>query len=91
MKKILLLLLFLVTSLTYAQTNGITYQAVIYKPNGDTTPGFNNPNAPLALQQICIQFSIIDNTDQTEYRENITTTTDKFGMVNVLIGHLFWS
>ena len=86
MKKILLLLLFLVTSLTYAQTNGITYQAVIYKPNGDTTPGFNNPNAPLALQQICIQFSIIDNTDQTEYRENITTTTDKFGMVNVLIG-----
>ena len=86
MKKILLLLLFLVTSLTYAQTNGITYQAVIYKPNGDTTPGFNNPNAPLALQQICIQFSIIDNIDQTEYRENITTTTDKFGMVNVLIG-----
>jgi len=86
MKKILLLLLFLVTSLTYAQNNGITYQAVIYKPNGDTTPGFNNTNAPLALQQICIQFSIIDNTDQTEYRENITTTTDKFGMVNVLIG-----
>ncbi|MBP9849799.1 MAG: hypothetical protein KBC58_10215, partial [Flavobacterium sp.] len=85
MKKILILLLFFVTSFFYAQ-NGITYQAVIYKPNGDATPGFNNSNVPLALRNICIQFSIVDNSNQTEYQENITTTTDKFGMVNLLIG-----
>ena len=85
MKKILLILLLFATSLFYAQ-NGITYQAVIYKPNGDATPGFNNTNVPLALRNICIQFSIVDNSNQTEYQENITTTTDKFGMVNLLIG-----
>jgi hypothetical protein len=85
MKKILVLFLFFITSFFYAQ-NGITYQAVIYKPNGDATPGFNNTNVPLALRNICIQFSIIDHNNQTEYQENSTITTDKFGMVNLLIG-----
>uniref|UniRef100_UPI00260CD1BD hypothetical protein n=1 Tax=uncultured Flavobacterium sp. TaxID=165435 RepID=UPI00260CD1BD len=86
MKKILLLFLLSVTPLLHAQTNGITYQAVIYKPNGDANPGVNNTNVPLALKNVCLQFAIVDNSNQSEYVENITTQTDKFGMVNLLIG-----
>ena len=86
MKKILLLFLLSVTPLLQAQTNGITYQAVIYKPNGDAIPGVNNTNVPLALKNVCLQFAIVDNNNQSEYVENITILTDKFGMVNLLIG-----
>ena len=86
MKKILLFFTFLVTSFVFSQTSGITYQAVIYKPNGDALPGVNNNNVPLALKNICIQFTIVDFTNTTEYKENITTTTDKYGMVNLIIG-----
>ena len=86
MKKILLLFLLSVTPLLHAQTNGITYQAVIYKPIGDANPGVNNTNVPLALKNVCLQFTIVDNSNQSEYVENITTQTDKFGMVNLLIG-----
>jgi len=86
MKKILLLFLLSVTPLLHAQTNGITYQAVIYKPIGDANPGVNNTNVPLALKNVCLQFTIVDNSNQSEYVENINTQTDKFGMVNLLIG-----
>ena len=60
-------------TLLQAQTNGITYQAVIYKPNGDAIPGgVNNTNVPLALKNVCLQFAIVDNNNQSEYVENVT-------------------
>ena len=86
MKKIFLLSLFLVTSVFYSQTSGITYQAIIYNPNGETLPGVNNVNAPIANKSVCLKFSIVDFATQTEYQENITTVTDEFGMVNLVIG-----
>ena len=85
MKKILLLLL-LVTNYCFSQTSGITYQAVVYNPNGEQLPGVDNPYAPLTNQNICLQFGIIDNTGSTEYQEQVQVTTDNFGMVNLLIG-----
>jgi hypothetical protein len=86
MKKITLLLLLFVSTVFYAQTNGITYQAIIYMPNGDVIPGVNNTNAPITNKSVCLQFSIVDASSQTEYQETITTTTDEFGMVNLVIG-----
>jgi len=86
MKKITSLLLLFVSTVFYAQSNGITYQAIIYNPNGEVTPGYNNANSPLANKSVCLQFSIIDAASQTEYQEKITTTTDEFGMVNLVIG-----
>ena len=86
MKKITSLLLLFVSTVFYAQSNGITYQAIIYNPNGEVTPGYNNANSPLANTSVCLQFSIIDAASQTEYQEKITTTTDEFGMVNLVIG-----
>lgn len=86
MKKILLFLAFILSTFSFAQTNGITYQAVIYSANGESVPGINNANAPLANRKICLQFSIVDDFSQTEYQEKITVTTDDYGMVNLIIG-----
>jgi hypothetical protein len=86
MKKILTLFILFVTAFICAQNTGITYQAVIYGPNGQQVPGANNQHFILANKTICLQFSIIDQQGQIEYQETIVTTTDKFGMVNLLIG-----
>lgn len=86
MKKIFTLLLLLVASIGLSQNSGITYQAVIYGPNGQQLPGANNQQYILANKTICLRFSIIDQLGNVEYQETIVTTTDKFGMVNLLIG-----
>ena len=86
MKKILATLLLFMSIIGYSQTNGITYQAVIMNPSGEQLPGVNNINAPLANKNICLKFSIIDNNSQSEYIETVQTTTDEFGMVNLVIG-----
>jgi len=86
MKKITLLLLLFVSTAFYAQSTGISYQAIIYNPNGEVIPGYNNSNSPLANKNICLQFTIIDSASLTEYQEKITITTDEYGMVNTVIG-----
>jgi hypothetical protein len=86
MKKILATLLLFMSIIGYSQTNGITYQAVIMNPSGEQLPGVNNTNAPLANKNICLKFSIIDNNSQSEYIETVQTTTDEYGMVNLVIG-----
>jgi hypothetical protein len=86
MKKIVVTLLLFIGLIGYSQTNGITYQAVILNPSGEQLPGVNNTNAPLANKYICLKFSIIDNNSQSEYIETVQTTTDEFGMVNLVIG-----
>jgi hypothetical protein len=85
MKRIFLLLLF-ISSLGFSQSSGITYQAVIYNPNGEELPGVDNPYAPLVNQDICLQFGIVDADGNVEYQEEVQVTTDAFGMVNLLIG-----
>ncbi|WP_396137301.1 beta strand repeat-containing protein, partial [Flavobacterium sp.] len=86
MRKLFYLLAFFCTSFYYAQTNGITYQAVIYLPNGQNIPGQDIQNSPMTNRLVCLQFSLIDDLSQLEYQETIQTTTDEFGMVNLLIG-----
>lgn len=86
MKRIITLLVLLTTSLFYAQTNGITYQAVIYNPTGEILPGNNNSNAVLANTSICLRFSIKDAATNLEYQETQSVNTDEFGMVNLVIG-----
>jgi hypothetical protein len=86
MKKIVVTFLLFISFIGYSQTNGITYQAVILNPSGDQLPGVNNTNAPLANKYICLKFSIIDQNSQFEYIETVQTTTDEFGMVNLIIG-----
>lgn len=85
MKKTYIVILFLFSLFSKAQ-NGITYQAVILNPKVEELPGADNSRAPLANQNICLQFKIIGRTSNIEYQENIVTRTDDFGMVNLVIG-----
>ena len=85
MKKILIALLFF-GSLSYGQTKGISYQALIIDPIEQELPGFNNNQAPLTNKNICLKFSFIDELNSLEYEEIFTTTTDDVGMVNLIIG-----
>lgn len=87
MKKILLLIALLFSVLTFAQNQGITYQAVLYNSKGESLPGINNSSSPMTNKLVCLQFSIIDSNLQTEYQEKATVTTDAFGMVNLVIGY----
>ncbi len=85
MKKYITLLIFsLLTFTGLSQDNGITYQAVIYNPNGQSLPGEDDTLSPLVETDICLKFSIVGNG--LEYEETVQTTTDKFGMVNLKIG-----
>ena len=84
--KNLLYTLLLFSSLAFAQSSGITYQAVIYNPAGEELPGVDNPYAPLTNQDVCLQFGIVDADGNLEYQEQVQVTTDPFGMVNLLIG-----
>ena len=87
MKKLLssTLLLFLANTL-FAQDNGITYQAVIYSPDAIELPGQDNMLAPLTNQEVCMRFSFLDDGLASEYQETISIITDKFGMVNLVLG-----
>ncbi|MCK8142446.1 hypothetical protein MW871_11135 [Flavobacterium sp. I-SCBP12n] len=86
MKKIYLILVFIVSTIAHSQTNGISYQALILNPNAQKMPGINPPNTALINQSVCLQFSIEDETQQLEYKETISAVTDEMGMVNLVIG-----
>ncbi|MEZ7499442.1 hypothetical protein QO200_11925, partial [Flavobacterium sp. Arc3] len=86
MKKIILLIFLFLCAKNFAQTNGITYQAVILKPTGEQLPGVNNSNAFLVSKDICMVFKFIDEYSNVEYQEVIQTKTDEYGMVNLVIG-----
>jgi hypothetical protein len=86
MKKYITLSVLFLSTFFYAQTSGISYQAVIYNPNPEVLPGYNQANSPLVNKKVCLKFSIVDVTSAVEYQETIETTTDEFGMVNLTIG-----
>lgn len=85
MKKIYILFLLFFALFSNAQ-NGITYQAVILNPKGQELPGADNSRAPLVNKNICLRFKILKGASLLEYQETLATTTDEFGMVNVIIG-----
>ena len=87
MKRITLLLVFCFTALSgLAQTNGISYQAVIIDNNPQEIPGVDIPSNNLPNVPLQVQFSIIDDNGTTEYQENHSTTTDAYGMIHLMIG-----
>lgn len=82
-------LLFLCSFFSYfvnAQTDGISYQAVIIDNNPQEIPGVDIPANNLPNVPLDVQFSIMDNTNSIEYQETHNTSTDPFGMINLMIG-----
>ena len=75
MKKLLFLILLLVNVFQgFSQTKGISYQAVILNPD------------ILVNTTVTIQFTFVNDSGTEEYQEQHITTTDKYGMINLLIG-----
>lgn len=88
MKKILIILLFFTSLAVNAQTNGISYQAVIVGPDNQELPGVDAQGNILPDTMISIRFTIIDANNATEYQEVQTTNTDQYGRINLLIGEV---
>ena len=80
MKKIIFLFLFFVGTLSYSQTNGITYQAVIMNTQGNQSSSANTPNSPLIKRNVCLSFTLIDEFSNIEYQESVPAKTDQFGI-----------
>lgn len=88
MKKLLLAVIFIFAGLNfYAQTDGISYQAVIIDPNGIELPGVDSDGNILPNAKISIRFTILDATNSEEYQEVQTTQTDLYGRINLIIGN----
>lgn len=87
-KHLLLLATLLFSSFIFSQTRGITYQAVIYNPesNNISLPGLPSQPVPFVNKAVCLRFDIIDINSNVTYSETHATTTDQFGMVNLIIG-----
>ncbi len=74
MRKYILLLLIIISGISFAQGNGFNYKALIMEND-----------SPLSFHSIGLQFSIFrDNV--FIYKETHTTTTDANGLVSVQIG-----
>lgn len=86
MKKIILLFIFFLCAKSFAQTNGITYQALILNPTEGKVLTTSNTNSPLVSKDICMLFKFVDEFSNVEYQEVIKTKTDPYGMVNLIIG-----
>ena len=91
--KNLLILFFVIIGLTLfaqqeAPPQGINYQAVVYSDNGNNQPGLNSPGQVLWNEDIGVQFSILSGSASGTviYKETHATSTDEFGMFNLVIG-----
>lgn len=82
---ILIALLF-ISAATFAQTDGISYQAVILNPNTQELPGVDASGTILPNTTISIRFTITNDTGSVDYQETQNTITDSFGMINLFIG-----
>jgi hypothetical protein len=83
--KRLLLLLILVTAFQGFHKQGISYQAVILSPQAQEIPGSDAQGNILANSAVSIQFTIVNAAGSEEYQEQ-NTRTDRYGMINLVIG-----
>lgn len=85
-KLILSAVFFLLAAQLFAQTEGISYQAVIIGPDKQELPGADAIGNILPNTSIAVRFSILDGTNAVVYQEVQNTKTDQYGRINLLIG-----
>ena len=89
MKRIVILFLtFIACVPLFAQTDGISYQAVIIDPEAKEIPGVDVVGNILPNATIAIRFTIYDANNTEEFVEIQTTETDQYGMINLTIGNV---
>lgn len=87
MKKLFLLGIsfFMIVNL-FGQSQGISYQAVIIDQNPLEVPGEDISGNILPNHSLLVRFTILDAAGTIEYKEEHATTTDEYGMINLMIG-----
>ena len=80
------LFFFFFSIIALAQTDGISYQAVIYSPGATELPGYDSQNDILANHRVSFEFTITGLNNIKIYQETQTTTSDSNGLVNLVIG-----
>jgi hypothetical protein len=85
--KTTLLLLLSTSAIVLGQTPGFNYQALILNTEDVEIPGtdFRENSIPLSTEAIALRFTITD-LDHIEYVEEHEVTTDKNGMISVIVG-----
>ncbi len=83
---ITILILLLSVPIAYAQSDGMSYQAVLLDKNPLEIPGQDIGGNYLAETEVTLRFTIQDQNQFIEFQETQITTTDPFGMVNLIIG-----
>jgi len=86
MKKLLIIPMFVFTAQLYAQTQGISYQAVIVNKQAKEIPGVDLEGTYLPNSPLTVRFTILNQSDATDYQEEQKTSTDEYGMINLTIG-----
>ena len=86
MNRLSLLFFIIFTCLGYSQTDGITYQAVIIDPYAQEIPGADISGNFLPNVDLQVRFTILDENDSIEFQEVHSTSTDTYGMINLIIG-----
>lgn len=87
MKKLFVFAFILFASIKLtAQTDGISYQALILNPKNQEIPGQDVSGNIFPNKKLEIRFSIINAVGVVEYTEVQSTTTDSYGMINLVIG-----
>jgi hypothetical protein len=86
MKRYLLILLFIQFAfISFAQTKGIQYQAVIQDPSPYQIPGTFIQGQALQNKTVTIRFTLKTN-NSIDFEETHETQTDEFGLINLTIG-----
>lgn len=86
MKHYLFFVLVLFSLSGFSQTKGMSFQAVILDPQKQQLPGFDAEKNILSNSAIALQFTITDDSNRKLYQERHQTSTDAYGMINLMIG-----
>jgi hypothetical protein len=87
MRKLIVFALVLFSSIKLtAQTDGMSYQAVILNPKSQEIPGVNSAGNIFPNKSLSVRFTITNSNNVVEYQEIHTTSTDAYGMINLVIG-----
>lgn len=84
--KLLIVSILFFVHFAFAQTDGITYQAVIISPDVLELPGVDSEGNYLPNAQVAVRFTIFDSGNQIEFQEVQNASTDEFGRINLIIG-----
>ncbi len=85
-KYLLFILLISLVKTGYSQYEGITYQALIINNEDQEIPGIDISNNFLSEGEVSLRFTIVNGNGSLVYQEIHNTQTDRFGMINLVIG-----